>query len=134
MHFLNPEVSQWIARAFLVAMFPFSALDKIVHWDDALKRADSSFLPGGNVLLVLAIATEFLTPVLILIYWYDGVAALVLGAFCVVTAFLYHPFWKFKDFWSADREGRAHFWDFLKNFGLAGGLFLVAFSGTVFHR
>jgi len=31
------------------------------------------------------------------------------------------------DFWRPHTsEGRTHFWDFTKNFGLAGGLLLVA--------
>lgn len=54
-------------------------------------------------------------------------AALVLTAFCVVTALLYHPFWRRGDLWAdGDSVDRQHFWDFTKNFGLAGGLLLVA--------
>lgn len=107
-------------------IFPFSALDKIIHWDDALKQANSSFLPGGPVLLVLAMIVEFVTPICIVTGWYDRIAAFILALFCVVTAFLYHPFWKFQGFWFGNNTtGRSHFWDFLKNFGLAGGLMLV---------
>ena len=60
-------------------------------------------------------------------------AAIVLAGFCVVTAFLYHPFWKGDDFWSPrpDSKARAHFWEFIKNFGLVGGLLLVVFAGTL---
>jgi putative oxidoreductase len=126
MHFLHTDVTQWIARVFLVVLFPFSAFDKIAHWDEALKQAQSSFLPGGKILLLLAIALEFLTPLFILIQWHDRAAAFVLAAFCIVTAFLYHPFWNYSNFWRRQAEGRAHFWDFLKNFGLAGGLLLLA--------
>jgi putative oxidoreductase len=39
----------WIC---LVAIFPFSGLDKVLNWGSALKQAESSFLPGGAVLLV----------------------------------------------------------------------------------
>jgi putative oxidoreductase len=56
-------------------------------------------------------------------------AAVVLAGFCVITALLYHPFWKYPDFWSKEGAGRAHFWDFLKNFGLVGGLLLVVCAG-----
>jgi putative oxidoreductase len=128
----HPELLQWCARAALVVLFPFSALDKIMHWQDALKQAKSSFLPGGGALLVMAILVEFFMPVMILIAWHDRAAALLLAAFCVVTAFLYHPFWRFPAFWSTDGEGRAHFWDFLKNFGLAGGLLLIALGTSLF--
>ena len=121
----HPEWIEWAARAALVVLFPFSALDKILHWKDALKQANSSVLPGGGFLLILAMLIEFFMPVLILIPWHADAAALLLAAFCVVTAFFYHAFWRFPDFWSADGAGRTHFWDFLKNFGLAGGLLLI---------
>lgn len=116
-----------VARVCLVAMFPFSALDKVLHWDDALAQADSSFLPGGPVLLIGAIAVETVAPVCIVAQWHAVGAALVLAAFCAVTALLYHPFWKHGDLWAAGASvDRGHFWDFTKNFGLVGGLLLVA--------
>lgn len=115
-----------IARICLVVLFPFSALDKIIYWNDALKQAKSSFVPGGAVLVVLAIAIELITPVCIVTGWHDRLAAFVLAGFCAVTAVLYHPFWKFADFWTPGKsKGRNHFWDFLKNFGLVGGLLLI---------
>ena len=116
-----------IGKLLLVVLFPFSALDKIVHWDAALAQASSSFVPGAPALLVVAIAVETLAPLCIVAGWEERIAALVLAAFCVVTALLYHAFWKHRDFWSnVDSPGRAHFWDFLKNLGIAGGLLLVA--------
>jgi putative oxidoreductase len=122
-----------IARILLVILFPFSALDKIMHWSAALQQADSSFLPraSGPPLLAVSILVELLAPACIIADWHVRIAALVLAAFCVVTALLYHPFWKFPDFWSRDAEGRSHFWDFLKNFGMAGGLLLLAIAASL---
>jgi putative oxidoreductase len=126
MHWMMPTALT-IAHVFLVVLFPFSAFDKIFHWNSALKQANSSFIPGGPALLVVAIAIELAAPACIVAGWHDRLAALVLAAFCAVTAVLYHPFWKFPDFWSpGDSKGRRNFWDFLKNFGLVGGLLLVA--------
>jgi putative oxidoreductase len=34
-----------VIRVCLVVLFPFSALDKIVFWKDALKQANDTFLP-----------------------------------------------------------------------------------------
>ena len=120
-------------RVALVAMFPFSALDKVLHWRNSLVQTNSAGLPGGRVMLVLAIIVEALTPVCIVVGWFDRLAAFILAGFCVVTAFLYHPFWKYRDFWSPrdDSVAREHFWQFLKNFGLVGGLLLVVFAGTL---
>lgn len=122
-----------VARLLLVVMFPFSALDKIIHWNNALAQTRSSGLPGGRTMLVAAILVEALTPLCIVAGVYDRAAAALLAGFCVVTAFLYHPFWKGPDFWSPrdDSVARAHFWEFLKNFGLVGGLLLVVFGGPL---
>ncbi|WP_375394196.1 DoxX family protein [uncultured Sphingomonas sp.] len=129
----------WIAaRVCLVAMFPFSAIDKVWHWKNSLAQTNagrspgSGGLPGAPLLLVLAILVEGLTPICIVTGWLDRPAAVLLAGFCVVTAFLYHPFWAYPDFFSAgdDSVAREHFWQFVKNFGLVGGLLLVVFAGT----
>ena len=128
---LNLYLVPIVIRVCLVILFPFSALDKIVFWKDAKAQADSSFLPqwSGPPLLIAAIVVEVLAPICIVLGWHDRIAALVLACFCVVTALLYHPFWKFPDFWkSGNSVARSHFWDFLKNFGLVGGLLLVVFA------
>ncbi len=123
-----------IARICLVAIFPFSGLDKIVNWDNALAQASSSFLPGAPVLLVLAMTVEFVTPVLIVSGWCSGPAAFVLAGYCAVTAILYHNFWAYPRFWSPGGAGYPHVWDFLKNFGLAGGLLLVVLGSDLVPR
>lgn len=84
-------------------------------------------------MLIAAILVEAITPVMIVSGWHDRLGAFLLASFCVVTAFLYHPFWKGPDFFSTadDSEAREHFWQFLKNFGLAGGLGLVIFAGVM---
>lgn len=115
------------ARILLVALFPFSALDKVLHWDEAMAQCRTSFLPAAPLMLVAAMAVEVATPVCIVVGWHAVPAALLLAAFCVATALLYHPFWRQGDFWAKGASvDRGHFWDFLKNLGLAGGLLLVA--------
>lgn len=109
------------ARICLVAMFPLSAADKVWHWRTSLRQCADSGLPGPVPILVAAILVEGLTPIAIVAVVWERPAAMLLAAFCVVTAFLYHPFW---------RVGRDHFWQFVKNFGLVGGLLLVALTGT----
>jgi len=130
MSFVNLILLPLLARLCLVIMFPFSAYDKIVHWEDAMKQARSAPLPGSAAMLVAAIVVEFVTPVCIVLGWHDRLAAFILAGFCVVTALLYHPFWNFPDFWRKEGEGRGHFWDFWKNFGLTGGLLLIVVGGS----
>ena len=121
-----------LCRVLLVVLFPFSAVDKIINWNEALKQANSSFLPGGPVMLALAIVVELVTPACIVAGWHDRLAAFVLAGFCVVTALLYHNFWAYPDFWAkGESKARTHFWDFFKNFGLVGGLLLVVFAADL---
>ncbi|MES2188332.1 MAG: DoxX family protein [Pseudomonadota bacterium] len=118
-----------IARFCLVGMFPFSALDKALHWKDAVAQAGSSIVPAAfaPLLLVLGGALEIVAPVCIVAGWWAEPMAFLLAAYCAVTALLFHPFWASGDFWKQGASvGRAHFWDFTKNFGLVGGLLLVA--------
>lgn len=124
----------WLAaRISLVAMFPFSAIDKIWHWKNSIAQTRQSHLPGAPAMLVAAILVEGITPLMIVSGVYDRLGAFLLAGFCFVTAFLYHPFWTFPDFWSPrdDSVAREHFWQFLKNFGLIGGLLLVMFEGSL---
>ena len=59
----------------------------------------------------------------------DRLAALVLGAYCLVTALLWKQFWVPGDFWHPGKSaGRDLFWDFLKNLSLAGGFMLLTFG------
>jgi putative oxidoreductase len=116
-----------VLRICLVLLFPFSALDKIVNWPAAMRQA--AVMPLPRVLLVLSILVELLTPVCIVTGWEDRWAALVLAGFCVVTALLFHQFWRFPGFWRFEEgEGLEHFWEFLKNFGLVGGLGFVVLA------
>jgi putative oxidoreductase len=111
-------------RIFLVVLFPFSALDKVLNWNSAMKQAGS--VPFPQAMIVASIVVEVVAPVCIVIGWHDRLAAFVLAGFCVVTAVLFHQFWRFPDFWRfKEGEGLQHFWEFLKNFGLVGGLGLV---------
>jgi putative oxidoreductase len=57
-----------------------------------------------------------------------------MARYCIVTALLWKQFWKQSDFWrTGDSKARDLFWDFLKNFSLAGGflMLVVGAHGTV---
>ena len=54
--------------------------------------------------------------------------AFVLAGFCAATALGYHQFWTYDDLRAPGKsKGRDEMWEFLKNFGLVGGLLMVAF-------
>jgi putative oxidoreductase len=79
--------------------------------------------PMAVLLLVLGGTLEVIGPICILFGFYRRQAALLFVFYVVATAVLFHNFWSFpfnSDMWNE------HFWEFLKNFGLAGGFLYVA--------
>jgi len=131
MEWLINDAAPVFAKVCIVLIFPFSCLDKIINWRSALKQANSSFLPGGPVLLVLAMIVEVVTPVCIVFDWYAGWAAIVLAGYCAITAVLYHNFWSYPRFWVAGSEGAPHVWDFFKNFAIVGGCIFIILGSDV---
>ena len=115
-------------RALLCVLFlPFSALDKIINFRGAVGQA-REIAPGRlAVLMILAgLSVEILMPLAILTGVADRAAGLVLAGYCMVTAVLWKQFWRPGDFWRAgDSQARNLFWDFAKNFSLAGGFLLL---------
>ena len=133
MEWLINDALPVLARVFIVWIFPFSFLDKVINWDTAVKQAESSWLPGGAALLYPSMAVELLMPHMIVFGLYDGIAAFILAGYCAVTGLAYHNFWTYPRFWSPSSEGYPHVWDFFKNFGLVGGLIFVMLTSGMFQ-
>ena len=66
------------ARVCLVAMFPFSAIDKVWHWRESLAQTQNGGLPGAKIMLVAAIAVEAITPLMIVAGWHDRLGAFII--------------------------------------------------------
>ncbi len=126
----------FLVRLLLVLLFlPFSALDKILNFRGAVGQAKQAVhaTAPAVVLILIGLSVEIGMSACILTGTFDRAAAFVLAGYCGVTALLWKQFWKPGDFWSGGR-GRELFWDFLKNFALAGGFLLITFgtgAGTV---
>lgn len=120
-----PSLSLAIAfgtRLLLVLLFlPFSALDKIVNFKGAVGQAKQAVhaTAPAVVLILLGLTVEIGMSACILTGAFDRAAAFVMAGYCGVTALLWKQFWTPGDFWSGGK-GRELFWDFLKNFALAG--------------
>ena len=117
-------------RYLLVCLFfPFSALDKILNFRGAVGQAKELATNDtvATILILGGLGVEILMPIAVLCGVADRLAALILAGYCCVTAVLWKTFWRPGDFWkSGDSKGRNLFWDFLKNFSLAGGFLLLA--------
>jgi putative oxidoreductase len=121
-------------RCLLVMLFfPFSALDKILNFKGAVSQAKQVIPAEGPAMLLILVGlcVEILMPLGILTGVADRFAAFVLAGYCGVTALLWKRFWTKGDFWSVGQsQGRDLFWDFIKNFALAGGFLLITFGIT----
>lgn len=119
-------------RSLLVVLFfPFSALDKIINFGGAVSQARQIAPSAGlaTSLILVGLAVEILMPIAILTGTADRAAAFVMAGYCGVTALLWKQFWRPGDFWrKGESKGRNLFWDFLKNFSLAGGFLLLSFG------
>lgn len=118
----------FIARVCLVCLFPPSAYDKLKHRQEALEQARSGPLPDAPLLIDAGMVVETVAPLCIVTGKFDRLAAVVLAGFCAVTAVGYHQFWTYDDLRAPGKsKGREEMWEFLKNFGLVGGLLMVVF-------
>ncbi len=120
----------------LVALFlPFSALDKLFNTASAVQQAQATVhsrrlawaLICAGLLIEVMMSLAILTGIL------DRLAAVILAGYCVVTALLWKQFWKTDDFrLKGPSKGRDVFWDFMKNFAVAGGFLVLATGGTAY--
>lgn len=116
-------------RYGLVMLFlPFSALDKILSFDHAVKQAQQVFAPRALAIAVIMIGlfVELVCTAGVVSGIADRACALVIAGYCAVTAVLFKQFWTPGDFF-ADPGGKARglFWDFLKNLSLGAGFLLL---------
>lgn len=119
-----------LARYLLVILFfPFSALDKTLNFRGAVEQA-RQVVPeerSAEALILAGLVVEISMPLAILTGRCDRPAAAIMAGYCATTALLWKQFWKEDDFWAEGQsKGRDLFWDFLKNFSLAGGFLLLA--------
>ncbi len=125
-------VLTFLLRWLLVLLFfPFSAADKIFGFKGAVKQAEQLLKsPALSALMIFTgLAVEIFCSLGIITGVADRLAALILGGYCMATAVLFKQFWAQGDFWAGpDSKGRGLFWDFLKNFSLAGGILLVTWG------
>jgi putative oxidoreductase len=130
-------MSDWIvflARLLLVLLFlPFSALDKVLNFKDAVAQASQAVATSwiAKCLILSGFALEVSMSAAILSGIADRLAALIMAVYCALTALLWKQFWKAPGFrLNGPSAARDVFWDFLKNFAVAGGFLLLAIGAN----
>ena len=107
-----------VGRIFISALFIISAYNKIFSIGGTMSWMESFGIPG--FLLYPAIAIEIILPLFVIIGYNARIAAGLLAAFCLATAFLFH----------FDFSDQMQTISFLKNVGLAGGFLIIVANGT----
>ena len=124
-------VALGVRYLLVILFFPFSALDKILNFQGAVGQAKQMFSSTAvaTALILVGVGVEILMPIAILSGVADRLAAFIMAGYCGVTALLWKQFWTPGDFWHrGESKARDLFWDFLKNFSLAGGFLLLTFG------
>jgi putative oxidoreductase len=120
----------FLARLLLVLLFfPFSALDKVLNFPLAVAQARevTSNQAVAKALIFAGLGVEVIMSLGVLTGIADRFAAFVLAGYCIITALLWKQFWRQPDFhFRGKSAGREVFWDFLKNFAVAGGFLMIA--------
>ncbi|MEP6884459.1 MAG: DoxX family protein [Gammaproteobacteria bacterium] len=121
-----------VSRCLLVLLFlPFSALDKVLNFREAVCQASLAIRSRvlARVAILCGLFIEVVMSIGVITGIADRAAAFVLACYCATTALLWKQFWKSGDFrLRGASRGRDTFWDFLKNFALAGGFLMVTFG------
>ena len=106
-----------LGRIFISSIFLLSGYNKIFNYTDTVTWMEGFGVPG--FLLAPAIILEILLPVLIIIGYRTQISAMILGVFCITTAFIFH----------SDFSNQMQVIAFLKNFALTGGFIFIAVNG-----
>jgi putative oxidoreductase len=122
---LNIDVALLIGRCLLAALFLQSSITKSAAWQAALDEIESFGLPRKPMLLVPALAVQFLGGVGltlgVLTFW----SSAALLAFMVPTTLIAHGFWRYR---GAERSH--HLTGFFQNLTMSGGLVVLLATGA----
>ena len=111
-------------RLLLANIFVISGFDKIGGFAGTAKYMAAKGMPMPEVLLVGAIAIEFIGGLMLAVGWKARWAAWVILGFTLIASFVFHPYWSVP----ADQV-HAETIQFNKNLAIVGGLLYVAFTG-----
>ena len=114
-----------VGRILLAILFIKYGFEKVVGFQGTVGYIAAKGLPMPAVLAALAAVVELGGGILLAVGLLAGWAALGLAGFCVLTAFLFHPFWTLP---AAQQYGEQV--SFFKDLALAGGLLVVAGFGA----
>ena len=113
-----------VGRILLALMFVLSGVDKLLHTEGATAFMASGGLPAVPALTMLVGLVELLCGLAVATGFYARWAALALALFTLLASLIFHRYWSSP----ADQQIIQQLL-FMKNMGVAGGMFIVAALG-----
>lgn len=113
-----------VGRVLLALVFVVSGLSKIGAFTGTAASIASKGLPLPELVTVVVILIEVIGGLSVWAGWKTAPAALVLAAFTLAAALLYHAFWKFPA-----PASTAQFNAFLDHISMIGGMLILAAAG-----
>jgi putative oxidoreductase len=108
-------------KLLIASLFWWSGIfDMLVNWPDVVGYVAERGIPAPALVAAGAAALEIMVPAALFVRRTEPLAALVLAAYCRMTALLFHDFWAL-----AGDERTAQTIHFFKNMAIAGGLLVV---------
>jgi len=111
-------------RILLGLLFVLSGFGKIAGFEGTVGYIAAQNLPLPAVLAVLTILVELGGGLALVTGFYTRQSALVLAAFTLLTAFVFHAFWA-----APEAARMMQQINFLKNLSIAGGMLVLAAFG-----
>lgn len=125
---MNTLVEFLVGAGLVILFLPFSALDKILGFKQAIGQAQEVFEPYtlAAVVLLCGLVIKILGSLGVITAVVDRACGLILAGYCAATAVLYKRFWAPGVFWvNPSGGGRTLFWNFLKNLSPGAGFLLI---------
>lgn len=112
---------QLIARLLLSSIFVFSLFSKILSWEGTIQFMSAKGIPLPSILILGAIATEFLGAIALITGCRMKEASILLVVYLIPTTLIFHNFWAMEG-----QQFQMQLLNFLKNLSIMGGLLLLA--------
>src|SRR5579885_3606152 len=112
-----------LARLLVAQLFIIAGTRKILAWEASIKYIGTK-LPMADVLVYAVVLLEVGGGLLLALGVRTRQVAVVLAAFCILAALLFHQFWAVPD---AQFSGQLN--NFLKNVAITGGLLMLVLHG-----
>ena len=107
-----------LGRIFLSTLFLIEGTNKIFNYEETIQYMESFNVP--EYFAILAIILEILFPLLLIIGYQTKIAALVIAAFTITVAIIFHT----------NFDDHMQFITFFKDIAIAGGFIIIFINGA----